>query len=220
MQWGKFHRTSYPCAIDSHPSWFIGTCNRQTDNVFFYFMLFILFYCILFYCLFFSYKVGPRIYREVVALNRVSATCDVTESIGNRRRGRKRKSNNSDEIMTSAFNILKATSERIQSYLWLRELWTKMTNFGAFIANKLRAYTQHTRSYVQDQMSNILFSADRGWIWILKLWIHDFSSLRFYKPTKSTNDHSIPEYVQKQRKPKALGGNKGHSGIFTPRIHL
>jgi hypothetical protein len=77
---------------------------------------------------------------------------DVTESIDNRRRGRKRKSINPDEIMISAFNILKATSERnqsIQSLPMTTRALDENDNFGAFIANKLRAYTQHKRTYVQ-----------------------------------------------------------------------
>jgi hypothetical protein len=75
---------------------------------------------------------------------------DVTESIDNRLKGRKRKSIHPDE-MTSAFNILKATSEQnqsIQSLPMNTRALGKNDNFGALIANKLRAYTQHTRSYV------------------------------------------------------------------------
>ncbi|XP_061716947.1 uncharacterized protein LOC133524816 [Cydia pomonella] len=62
-----------------------------------------------------------------------------------------------EEIMASTYDILKKTSSEKSS-----KSLDECDSYGAFIANKLRSYSNQTRNYVQHHISNILFNADRG----------------------------------------------------------
>lgn len=80
----------------------------------------------------------------------------------NVQQNKKRKQANPDEIMTSAFKILKTSAERNQSVPTNSKSPDECETYGAFIGNKLRLYTPRTRSYVQHHFSQILFNADQG----------------------------------------------------------
>lgn len=65
-----------------------------------------------------------------------------------------------EDMMTSAFSILKGAAQRKENVA--QSNIDECDSFGLFITNKLKSYTRLTRSKVQHLISNILFSADQG----------------------------------------------------------
>ncbi|XP_066991392.2 uncharacterized protein [Anabrus simplex] len=71
----------------------------------------------------------------------------------------KRNAENAEEMIQSAFEILKTSSKRSEI---MASSMGECESFGLYVTNKLKNYSSHTRNYVQHLISNILFSADRG----------------------------------------------------------